>query len=94
MIGGGKRTLLRILLPVFATWVGTVLAYYYGRENFESASREVQTTNAQFLEMARLTREQREARPISEIMLVIAEVWLGAVLVVSAPTPDYFVLDL
>jgi len=26
------------LLPLFATWVGTVLAFYFGRENFEAAS--------------------------------------------------------
>lgn len=26
------------LLPMFATWVGTVLAFYFGRENFEAAS--------------------------------------------------------
>jgi len=27
------------ILPLLGTWVGTVLAYYYSRENFESASR-------------------------------------------------------
>lgn len=27
------------LLPMFATWVGTVLAFYFGRENFESATK-------------------------------------------------------
>jgi len=26
------------LLPLFATWIGTVLAFYYGREHFEAAS--------------------------------------------------------
>lgn len=26
------------LLPMFSTWVGTVLAFYFGRENFEAAS--------------------------------------------------------
>jgi len=26
------------LLPMFGTWVGTVLAFYFGRENFEAAS--------------------------------------------------------
>jgi hypothetical protein len=27
------------LVPLFGTWVGTVLAYYFSKENFESASR-------------------------------------------------------
>lgn len=26
---------LDILLPVLATWVGTVIAYYFSKENFE-----------------------------------------------------------
>jgi hypothetical protein len=33
------RELLNLLLPVLGTWVGTVLAYYFGKENFESAHR-------------------------------------------------------
>ncbi len=28
------------LIPLFATWIGTILAFYFGRENFESASNE------------------------------------------------------
>jgi hypothetical protein len=30
------------LLPLWGTWIGTVLAYYFSRENFESANRSVQ----------------------------------------------------
>ncbi len=30
------------VLPLLGTWVGTVLAYYFSKENFESASRSVQ----------------------------------------------------
>jgi hypothetical protein len=33
------KTLLASLLPVLGTWVGTVLAYYFAKENFESAAR-------------------------------------------------------
>ena len=29
------------ILPLLGTWVGTILAYYFARENFESASRSV-----------------------------------------------------
>jgi len=30
------------LLPLWGTWIGTVIAYYYSKENFESANRSVQ----------------------------------------------------
>lgn len=33
------KDLLGVLLPLFGTWVGTVLAYYFGKENFEAASK-------------------------------------------------------
>lgn len=33
------KDLLGLLLPLFGTWVGTVLAYYFGKENFEAASK-------------------------------------------------------
>lgn len=32
------QTLLSTLLPLFGTWVGTVLAFYFSKENFEAAS--------------------------------------------------------
>jgi CBS domain-containing protein len=32
------QTVLNAILPLFGTWVGTVLAYYFSRENYESAS--------------------------------------------------------
>jgi hypothetical protein len=45
-ISGETRTppkeILATLLPVIGTWVGTVLAFYFGRENFESANRSVE----------------------------------------------------
>lgn len=33
------KLVLNSTLPLFGTWVGTVLAYYFARENFEAASR-------------------------------------------------------
>jgi len=30
------------LLPLWGTWIGTILAYYYSKENFESANKSVQ----------------------------------------------------
>ncbi|MBF0275319.1 MAG: hypothetical protein HQK84_08830 [Nitrospinae bacterium] len=44
---------LNIVLPVFGTWVGTIIAYYFSKENFESASKSMQT----FVD--RITPEQK-----------------------------------
>jgi len=33
------QLLLSSLLPLFGTWVGTVLAFYFSKENFEAANR-------------------------------------------------------
>ena len=37
-----SMTIFNTTLPVFASWIGTVLAFYFGRENFESANKQVQ----------------------------------------------------
>ncbi len=31
-----------VLLPLWGTWIGTILAYYYSKDNFESANKSVQ----------------------------------------------------
>lgn len=56
------RNIFNIVLPVFASWVGTILAFYYGRENFESANQEVRRMVEQ------LTPEQLSREPISKHM--------------------------
>jgi hypothetical protein len=33
------QTLFTALLPVFGTWVGTLLAFYFSKDNFEAASK-------------------------------------------------------
>ena len=33
------KDIFNTVLPVFATWIGTVLAFYFGKENFEAASK-------------------------------------------------------
>ncbi len=38
---GPAKDVLTIVLPLFGTWVGTVLAFYFSKENFESAARSV-----------------------------------------------------
>src|SRR5690348_1272023 len=36
---GAIKDILGILLPVLSAWAGTVFAFYFGRENFETAAR-------------------------------------------------------
>lgn len=36
------KDVLAILLPLWGTWIGTVLAYYFSKDNFESANKSVQ----------------------------------------------------
>lgn len=58
------------LLPLWGTWIGTVLAYYFGKANFEAASksyrevmRTAQTTEEKFAELA-----------VKDVMLPVKEI--------------------
>jgi hypothetical protein len=46
------QSIFNALLPLFGTWVGTVLAYYFSNKNFESASKSVER-------MVNVTLEQK-----------------------------------
>ena len=60
-------TILNIVFPVVASWVGTILAFYFGRENFESANAQVREI------VTRLTPEERAKSPVTAIMRKIAD---------------------
>lgn len=49
-------------LPVFSSWVGTILAFYFGRENFEAANARVKSL------IDRLSPEERASQPVSAVM--------------------------
>lgn len=58
------KDILTIVLPLVGTWVGTVLAFYFSRENFVAAAR--QTADL----VRQLTPEQRlQGVPVTEAML-------------------------
>lgn len=44
-MGGADKSVAQMVmtatLPLFGAWVGTILAFYFGRENFEAATRSV-----------------------------------------------------
>jgi len=51
------------LLPMFGTWVGVVLAFYFGRENFEAASNRYERV------IDRLTPDILDEVPIRQVMI-------------------------
>lgn len=56
------------VLPLLATWVGTVLAYYYSRENFESANQNVR-------DMVKLTSTAKlQAIKVSDVMIPLKDI--------------------
>ena len=55
-------TIFNIVLPVMASWVGTILAFYFGRENFESANKSVTDI------IDKLSPEQRGQSTVKSIM--------------------------
>jgi hypothetical protein len=60
-------TIFNTALPVFASWVGTVLAFYFGRESFESANSQMRQL------ISKLTPEERAKAPISDIMRKLSD---------------------
>jgi len=58
------QNVLNSVLPLFGTWVGTVLAYYFSRENFEAASISTERLVRQ------LTPEERlRSTPVANVMI-------------------------
>jgi len=59
------KDILSLLLPVIGAWVGTVLAYFFSKDNFESASR---STQALFKEFK--TSEEKLKTVIAEKVMI------------------------
>lgn len=56
------------LLPLWSTWIGTVLAFYFGKANFEAATKSVQDA------MKTLTPEEKIAKlMVKDVMLPIKD---------------------
>jgi len=57
------REVFMTLVPLFSTWVGTILAFYFSRENFETANRAVNQA------IEKLTPEQEmQQTAVSQVM--------------------------
>jgi hypothetical protein len=58
------RYLLGVLLPVIAGWVGTVLAFYFGKDNFETATKS-------FQQIALTSQEKLASTPVEKLGLLV-----------------------
>lgn len=61
-------TVFNIVLPVFASWVGTILVFYFGRENFEAANKQIKEL------VHSITPGEREATSVNTVMRSIENV--------------------
>lgn len=62
--GNEAQSVLNSVLPLFGSWVGTVLAYYFSRENFEAATRSVNEMAKQLT-----TQDKLHAAKVKDCML-------------------------
>lgn len=64
------KDIFNAVLPVFSPWVGTILAFYFGRENFESANEQVRVL------VEKLGPEERTKSPVRTIMRPVDQITL------------------
>ncbi|MDV3350260.1 CBS domain-containing protein [Leptothoe sp. LEGE 181152] len=65
-----SKDIFNIVLPVFASWVGTILAFYFDRENFESANKQVREL------VKKLAPEERANVKVTSIMRLLRDITL------------------
>src|SRR2546427_1451912 len=58
------RLVFASVLPLFGTWVGTVLAFYFARENLQAATDST----------IRLAGREEPSTPVSEVMIPKAQI--------------------
>jgi len=74
------KEMLTITLPVIGTWVGTVLAFYFARENFESAAKQT-----------RLILGQQLDKPAKDSAIAVGDI--KAITLPAADGPEKLTLE-
>jgi len=64
-----SERVLTLLLPVFGTWIGTLLAYYFGKDNYESGAR-----NSANLAKALTGMDKLRSIPVTTVMIRVSEI--------------------
>jgi hypothetical protein len=65
---GAFQSLYGTLLPLIGTWMGAVIAFYFGKENFEAASKSVQTMVEKFI----TSEDKLKSIKVSDLNVMIA----------------------
>lgn len=65
-----RKWVLSTVLPVLGTWVGTIIAFYFSKENFEAATRSVQSVVTQLT-----GKELLKSIAASKVMIEIGKMW-------------------
>ena len=70
--GESAKYVFGTMLPVVGTWVGTILAYYFSRENFESASENMREMAKQITPAERLMSIPVKSKmiPVNQIVSI------------------------
>lgn len=63
------KEILTLLLPVIGAWVGTVLAYYFSRDNFEAAARSTRDMYKEF----KTSEEKLKSKRADKVMIDIKQ---------------------
>lgn len=66
---GEAINILSAVLPLLGSWVGTVLAYYFSKENFESASRSMSDM------VDKVTQKELKSIPVAEKMITVDKIF-------------------
>ena len=59
------KDILNVLLPVIGTWMGTILAFYFSKDNFEAANRQVKD----LLDQVNPTDQKLKVLKVTEVMI-------------------------
>lgn len=59
------------LLPLFGTWIGTVLAYYFSKQNFEAASKATESLVKMSVQKLRAVSIEEAMIPLGSIVGVV-----------------------
>jgi hypothetical protein len=78
------QQVMSAVLPMLATWVGTILAFYFGKENFEAANQSVRDLVKQVTSQQKL-----ESIAVSKVMIKFADMHKANI---KAGTEDQFPL--
>jgi hypothetical protein len=61
------QLLLSALLPLFGTWVGTILAFYYSKENYEAASQGT-------LDVVKIVAQRLSSTPVAAKIMAASQI--------------------